>query len=94
MTANAVHPGVVSTSFGAEDPGRTQRLLVPLVRPFMKSPDRGAATSVLLASSAELEGATGQFFSGGRPKRSSKGSFGQAVARRLWLASEALVGLP
>jgi NAD(P)-dependent dehydrogenase (short-subunit alcohol dehydrogenase family) len=38
VTANAVHPGVVDTSFGAEDPGGTQRLLVPLVRPFMKSP--------------------------------------------------------
>lgn len=26
--ANVLHPGVVRTSFGAEDPGRTQRLLV------------------------------------------------------------------
>jgi retinol dehydrogenase-14 len=33
VVANAVHPGVVSTAFGAEDPGRTQRLLVPLCDP-------------------------------------------------------------
>ena len=33
VTANALHPGVVSTSFGAEDPGRTQRLLVPCCGP-------------------------------------------------------------
>ena len=44
VTANALHPGVVSTAFGAEDPGHTQRLLVPLLRPFMKSPARGAAS--------------------------------------------------
>ena len=33
VTANALHPGVVRTSFGAEDPARIQRLLVPLLRP-------------------------------------------------------------
>ena len=32
VTANALHPGVVSTSFGADDPGRVQRLLVPALR--------------------------------------------------------------
>lgn len=35
VTANALHPGVVSTSFGAEDPSRVQRLLVPFVRPLI-----------------------------------------------------------
>jgi len=51
VTANAVHPGVVSTSFGAEDPGRVQRLFVPFMRPFMKAPAQGAATPIHLASS-------------------------------------------
>ena len=41
VTANALHPGVVSTSFGAEDPGRIQQLAVPLMRPFMQSQSRG-----------------------------------------------------
>src|SRR5919197_1325662 len=35
VTANAVHPGLVSTAFGADDPGVVQRLLVPFLRPFM-----------------------------------------------------------
>ena len=51
VTANALHPGVVRTSFGADDPGGVQRLLVPFLRPFMKSPAQGAATSIHLASS-------------------------------------------
>ena len=55
VTANALHPGVVNTSFGAEDPAGIQRLLVPLLRPFMKSPGRGAATSIHLASAPELD---------------------------------------
>ena len=29
VTANVLHPGVVRTGFGAEDPGRMQRLLAP-----------------------------------------------------------------
>ena len=37
VTANALHPGLVSTSVGAEGPGRAQRLFVPSVRLFMKS---------------------------------------------------------
>ena len=44
VTANAVHPGLVSTRFGADDPAKVQRLLVPLLRPFMKTPTQGAAT--------------------------------------------------
>jgi retinol dehydrogenase 14 len=91
VTANALHPGVVRTSFGAEDPGRTQRLLVPIGRPFMRNPVGGAATSVLLASSPDMRSVTGQFFSAGRAKRSSKRSYDDVDARRLWAVSDALV---
>ena len=41
VTANALHPGVVRTSFGAEDPGGVQRLFIPFLRPFMKAPGQG-----------------------------------------------------
>ena len=57
VTANALHPGVVRTSFGAEDPGSVQRL-TPFMRPFMKAPGRGAATSIHLASAPDLEQVT------------------------------------
>ncbi len=93
VTANALHPGVVSTSFGAEDPGRTQRLLVPFMRPFMKAPAQGAATSIHLASAPELEQVTGRYFANSKPKKSSKRSYDEAVAARLWQVSADLVGL-
>jgi retinol dehydrogenase 14 len=93
VTANALHPGVVRTSFGAEDPARIQRLLVRLLRPLMKSPAQGAATSIHLASAPELEKVSGQYFAGRRPRRSSTRSYDQAVAARLWEASADLVGL-
>jgi retinol dehydrogenase 14 len=93
-TANALHPGVVRTSFGAEDPGGVQRRLVPLLRPFMKAPAQGAATSIHLASAPDLAQVTGHYFVNRKPKRSSKASYDQAAAARLWQVSAELVGLP
>ncbi|HYO18158.1 MAG TPA: SDR family oxidoreductase [Dermatophilaceae bacterium] len=93
VTANALHPGVVTTSFGAEDPGRLQRLLVPFARPFMKTPAQGAATSVHLAASPDLDQVTGRFFASSKPRRSSRRSHDEAVASRLWQVSAELVSL-
>ncbi len=93
VTANALHPGVVRTSFGAADPARIQRLLIPVLRPVMKSPARGAATSIHLASAPELENVSGRYFANRRPTKSSARSNDQAVAERLWEASADLVGL-
>ncbi|WP_205630595.1 SDR family oxidoreductase [Pseudarthrobacter sulfonivorans] len=94
VTANAVHPGLVSTGFGAEDPGRTQRLLVPLLRPFMKAPAKGAATSIHVASVAQLARVTGRYFADRQPRKSSPLSYDTAAAARLWQVSADLVGLP
>jgi NAD(P)-dependent dehydrogenase (short-subunit alcohol dehydrogenase family) len=93
VTANALHPGVVRTGFGAEDPAGTQRLFVPLLRPFMKSPARGAATSIHVASAPELAEVTGRYFVRRTPTRSSPRSYDQAVAGRLWQISAEPVGL-
>jgi retinol dehydrogenase 14 len=91
VTANALHPGVVRTSFGAEDPGRVQRLVVPFIRGFMRTPERGAATSIHLASAPDLDQVTGQYFADSKPKHSSKASYDEAVATRLWTVSADLV---
>ena len=83
----------MSTSFGAEDPGGIQRWLVPFLRPFMKTPAEGAATSIHLASAPELAQVTGTFFANSKPTRSSTRSYDEATAARLWLVSAELVGL-
>jgi retinol dehydrogenase 14 len=93
VTANALHPGVVRTAFGAEDPRRIQRLLMPFMRPFIKAPAQGAATSVHLASAPGLEQVTGRFFAGGKPRKSGKRSYDQAAAARLWRVSADLAGV-
>jgi NAD(P)-dependent dehydrogenase (short-subunit alcohol dehydrogenase family) len=92
VTANALHPGVVRTSFGAEDPAGIQRLFVPLMRVFMRAPAQGAATSVHLASSPDVEQESGVYFVNSKPKRSSERSHDMTVAARLWQVSSDLVG--
>jgi retinol dehydrogenase-14 len=59
----------------------------------MKTPDQGAATSIHLASSPEVEGVTGRYFANRRPRTSSKASYDTAAAGRLWQVSADLVGL-
>lgn len=93
VTANAVHPGVVRTSFGAEDPGGAQRLLVPLLRPFLKSPRSGATTSIHAASAPALAGRTGLYLAASRARRSSAQSYDTTAAVRLWRVSADLTGL-
>jgi retinol dehydrogenase-14 len=93
VTANALHPGVVNTSFGAEDPAGVQRLLVPFMRPFMKTPAEGAATPIHLASAPDLERVTGRYFANSKPRKSSQRSYDEATAARLWEVSAVLVGL-
>jgi hypothetical protein len=80
-------------AFGAEDPAGVQRLLVPFLRPFMRSADEGAATSIQVASASDLERTNGQYFANSKPKRSSARSYDEVAAARLWHVSADLVGL-
>lgn len=93
VTANALQPGVVSTSFGAEDPATVQRVFIPFLRPLMKTPAQGAAMSIQLASAPDLDHVTGRYFANGKPKKSSPRSYDEAAAMRLWQVSADLVGL-
>lgn len=93
VTATAVHPGMTNTAFSAEDPSRVFAPLVTVMRPFMKKPERGADTSVYLASSPEAKGLTGQYFANRRPRQSSKSSYDTEATARLWRVSADLVGL-
>lgn len=65
VTANAVHPGIVRTRMMLQAPGAL-RLVSYLSLPFSISPVTGARTSVYLASSPEVKGISGQYFTKSR----------------------------
>ena len=57
-----------------------------------KTPQQGAATSIYLASSPDVEGTTGKYFANSRPEMSSRSSYDKTAAVRLWQISADLVG--
>ena len=92
VTATALHPGLTSTAFSAEDP--SMGLLVKVLRPFMKSPARGAETPIFLASSPEVAGVSGEYFAEPQGEEVPRFSYEAATTARLWQVSAGLVGLP
>src|SRR4029077_195883 len=93
VTATVLHPGVVRTSFGAEDQAAYLAVMIGVARLFMKTPAQGAATSIYLASSPEVEGITGRYFVNCKPKTSSKASYETTAAAPLCQASAQLAGM-
>ncbi|MDQ3036619.1 MAG: SDR family oxidoreductase [Myxococcota bacterium] len=93
VTANCLHPGVIGSGFGHNNRGWL-KLGVTLVKPFLWTPEKGARTSIALASSPAHEGATGRYFDQhGRERRSARASYDEVAQRRLWELSETLCGL-
>ena len=68
-------------------------VFVTVGRPFMISPERAARAAIYLATSTDLEGVTGKFFSRGKERKSSEESYNGASAERLWKVSEELTKL-
>jgi NAD(P)-dependent dehydrogenase (short-subunit alcohol dehydrogenase family) len=62
ITANAVHPGAIRTNLSRHmDPEELAQLHASGMYTF-KTPEQGAATSVLVATSPQLEGIGGRYF--------------------------------
>src|SRR5919106_4071638 len=94
VTANCLHPGAgVRTNLGSGVSG-VFGLTVRALRPLMKSPEKGAETSIYLASSPEVEGLSGRYFVKKGETRSSDMSYDERLARRLWEVSAQLTKLP
>jgi NAD(P)-dependent dehydrogenase (short-subunit alcohol dehydrogenase family) len=87
VTANAVEPGFVKTNLKVPFPYS--------IFSFMrgKAVD-GAKPTLFLASSPEVEGVSGKFFNNkGVPMQSTKSSYDEGIARRLWTVSAELTHL-
>jgi retinol dehydrogenase 14 len=88
VTANCLHPGPVATSLFRNLP----KPIEALIKLVTISPDKGAETSVYLASSPEVEGVTGKYFAKKRERRTSTASYNEDAARRLWEVSAEMTG--
>jgi NAD(P)-dependent dehydrogenase (short-subunit alcohol dehydrogenase family) len=80
VTANSLMPGFVSTGL-SRNSGAVSRAFVKILA---SSPEKGAETSIYLASSPEVEGISGECFRKKRIAKTSGESNDPVLARRLW----------
>ncbi len=92
VTATCLHPGFVRTGFGRSATGWLGPI-ISLVARMGLTADRGAATSIYLASSPVVEGVSGEYYANQRPARVSALARDPELARRLWALSEQQCGI-
>lgn len=88
LNAFALHPGVVNTRFG-EGLG-ANKWMWKLMSPFLISPEKGAATTVFLATESPTD-QSGNYFKNKKPSNPSSAALNQATANRLWEVSEQIL---
>jgi len=92
VTVNCLHPGTVATGYGRDgDATGVLAFGLKLIKPFILTAERGARTSVYLASSPEVAGVSGEYFVKCKVRTPSKAARDAAAAGRLWDVSEQLV---
>lgn len=92
ITVNAIHPGLVKTNIGRNDT-LMLRIGKGMADLFAISVEKGARTQVFVATSPEIEGVTGKYFSRCKIVPSSPASMVEDDWRRLWKVSETAVGV-
>ena len=92
VTVNSLHPGAVSTSLGTQNGGVMSKILPLIFKPFFRSPEKGAETSIYLCSSDEVAGVSGEYFVDCKPVRPKPWARDDEAAARLWRVTEESVG--
>jgi len=90
VTANFLHPGVIRTDLGSHRLNPALAFLAKFVKLFMAGPEKGAQTSIYLATSPDVENVTGKYFGGRSEKMANPISYDEATAKRLWKICESL----
>lgn len=86
VSAYCFHPGLVNTGFNHNN-GLLMRIGMAIVRPFSRTPEKGAETLVWLADSPDA-GPSGAYFHDRKPVTPTTAAQDAGVARRLWEVSE------
>jgi NAD(P)-dependent dehydrogenase (short-subunit alcohol dehydrogenase family) len=85
ITANCLHPGVVATNLLP----RWLRIIKPLISPVIFDAERGARTTVYLASSGDVAGVSGRYFDENQTVQPAAAAANDIeLQEALWQASE------
>jgi len=87
ITTYSLHPGVVNTNFAADSDSWFARFF-DLGRLFMRSPEKGAETSVYLCLEEGIEHLSGSYFRDKKPVKPVKAAQSDEDCKKLWERSE------
>jgi len=88
VTVNSLHPGAVATSLGSQNAGFFSKNLPRLLKPFFRSPEQGAQTSIYLCCSDAVTGVSGDYFFNCKRIQPKPWARDDAAADRLWTYTE------
>lgn len=91
-SANAIHPGVITTQLWRHMNPVTRALFGTLSPLVLKSTEQGAATQVYAAVHPKASGISGAYFADCNLAKSRSDANDPELARRLWDVSEEIVG--
>lgn len=92
ITVNCLHPGFVKTKFGSNNEGFAKTLVTIGQNLFAISENKGAETSIYLASSPEVANISGKYFVKCRESKSSPESYDLDASKKLWDLTEGILG--
>lgn len=87
VTAYSFHPGLVASNFNRNN-GALMRFGMTVVKPFSRSPEKGAETLVWLADSPDVADESGGYYVDQRLASPTPEAQDAAAAERLWTVSE------
>src|SRR6056297_1960788 len=90
ITTYSLHPGVVNTNFAA-DSDSWFAWFFDLGRMFMRSPEKGAETSVYLCLDEGIEHLSGSYFRDKKPVKPVNESLSEGDCKKLWEMSEEIL---
>jgi NAD(P)-dependent dehydrogenase (short-subunit alcohol dehydrogenase family) len=92
VMVNCLHPGGIASGLWTNN-GLLAQLIMKAAKPFLKTPEQGARTTIYLASSDEVEGVTGKYYAACKEKISNRESYDLDISRRLWEVSAQMTGI-
>ncbi|WP_340103998.1 SDR family oxidoreductase [Rhodohalobacter sp. 8-1] len=90
ISAFSLHPGVVNTNFAADSDSWFAKFF-NLGRLFMRSPEKGAETSVYLCLEPDIEHLSGSYFRDKQPVKKPNSARSDEDCKRLWDISNEIV---
>lgn len=91
ITANVLHPGIISSNFSKGSGGLTG-LFFKLTEPVLTAPEKGAETSIYLASAHDAKKYNGLFFTNKKPARLMNLAITPENGEKLWKITQELTG--